>query len=46
MPELKLAISVCEKFGFSFLKDPKGNSGHTGCDIWMMKELAPTPKGE
>lgn len=39
MPELKLAIPMYEKFGFTFLKGPKGNSGHTGCDVWMMKEL-------
>ena len=39
MPELKLAIPMYEKFGFSFLKGPKGNSGHTGCDVWMIKEL-------
>ncbi len=39
MPELKLAIPMYEKFEFKFLKGPKGNSGHTGGDIWMMKEL-------
>lgn len=39
MPELKIAIPMYEKFGFTFLKGPKGNSGHTGCDVWMMKEL-------
>lgn len=39
MPELKLAIPMYEKFGFTFLKGPQGNSGHTGCDVWMIKEL-------
>ena len=39
MPELKLAIPMYEKFGFRFLKGPQGNSGHTGCDVWMMKKL-------
>ena len=39
MPELKKAISVYEKFGFAFLKGPMGNSGHNGCDIWMLKIL-------
>jgi putative acetyltransferase len=39
MPELKLAIPMYEKFGFTFLNGPRGNSGHTGCDVWMMKEL-------
>ena len=39
MPELKKAVSVYEKFGFAYLNGPMGNSGHTGCDIWMIKEL-------
>lgn len=46
MPELKLAIPMYEKFGFTFLNGPRGNSGHTGCDVWMIKELPPAPKGE
>ncbi len=39
MPELKQALKVYEKFGFEFLKGPMGNSGHTGCSLWMIKEL-------
>ncbi|MES2003304.1 MAG: GNAT family N-acetyltransferase [Bacteroidota bacterium] len=39
MPELKKAVSVYEKFGFSYLDGPMGNSGHNGCDIWMLKTL-------
>jgi putative acetyltransferase len=39
MPELKQALSVYEKFGFEFLKGPMGNSGHTGCSLWMLKSL-------
>ncbi|MEN9599278.1 MAG: hypothetical protein RL596_1597 [Bacteroidota bacterium] len=39
MPELKKAVSVYEKFGFHYLTGPMGNSGHNGCDIWMLKEL-------
>ncbi len=39
MPELKKAVTVYEKFGFSYLDGPMGNSGHNGCDIWMLKEL-------
>lgn len=46
MPELKLAIPMYEKFGFTFLEGPRGNSGHTGCDVWMIKELPPFPEGE
>lgn len=39
MPELKKAVSVYEKFGFSYLSGPMGNSGHNGCDIWMLKKI-------
>jgi putative acetyltransferase len=39
MPELKNAIKAYEKFGFSYLKGPLGNSGHHGCDMWMLKQL-------
>ena len=39
MPELKEAVKVYEKFGFEYLKGPLGNSGHNGCDLWMLKEL-------
>lgn len=39
MPELKKAVSVYEKFGFAYLTGPMGNSGHNGCDIWMLKNL-------
>ena len=39
MPELTIAIPMYEKFGFTYLSSALGNSGHTGCDIWMIKEL-------
>lgn len=39
MPELKKAVSVYEQFGFSYLDGPMGNSGHNGCDIWMIKNI-------
>lgn len=39
MPELGKAVSVYEKFGFRYLDAPMGNTGHFGCDIWMLKEL-------
>jgi putative acetyltransferase len=41
MPELKKAMSVYEKFGFQYLNAPMGNTGHTGCSIWMLKEFEP-----
>ena len=40
MPELKQALNVYEKFGFKYLKGPMGNSGHTGCSLWMLKQLS------
>ena len=39
MPELRKAVSVYEKFGFTYLDGPMGNSGHFGCDVWMVKKL-------
>lgn len=39
MPELVIAVPMYAKFGFTYLKGPLGNSGHNGCDIWMLKEL-------
>lgn len=39
MPELTIAIPMYEKFGFAYLPSAQGTSGHTGCDVWMIKEL-------
>lgn len=39
MAELKKAVSVYEKFGFEYLPGPMGNTGHFGCDVWMIKNL-------
>ncbi|MEX6687853.1 GNAT family N-acetyltransferase [Danxiaibacter flavus] len=39
MPELSNAVSLYEKLGFKYLKQPLGNSGHFGCDIWMLRTL-------
>lgn len=39
MPELSTAVGLYEKLGFEYLKDPLGNSGHFGCDIWMVRQL-------
>ena len=39
MPELKNALKVYEKFGFRYLTEPMGNSGHTGCQLWMIKNI-------
>ena len=39
MPELKQALKTYEKFGFEYIDYPMGNTGHFGCDLWMLKKL-------
>ena len=39
MPELSKAVNIYEKVGFKKLDQALGNSGHCGCDIWMLKKL-------
>ena len=39
MPELIIAIPMYEKSGFTHLCAAEGSSGHTGCTIWMIKDL-------
>lgn len=39
MPELKLALKLYEKFGFTYLDKPLGNSGHFGCDLHLIRKL-------
>lgn len=39
MPELAQAVKVYEKFGFSKLCGPMGDTGHFGCDMWMILSL-------
>jgi putative acetyltransferase len=39
LPELSKAISLYENTGFKHLSAPLGNSGHFGCNIWMVKDL-------
>ena len=39
MPELNIAVPMYEKMGFTYLDAPQGNSGHCGCDIWMITDL-------
>lgn len=40
MPELATAVKMYEKLGFTYLNGALGNSGHTGCNIFMIKELS------
>jgi putative acetyltransferase len=39
MPELTIAVPLYERLGFEYLDAPLGNSGHTDCNIWMVKRL-------
>ena len=39
MPELEKALKTYEKFGFEYLNGPMGNSGHFGCEKWMLKYI-------
>jgi putative acetyltransferase len=39
MPELTRAIAMYHKYGFVFIPAAMGNSGHSGCDLFMMKHL-------
>jgi putative acetyltransferase len=39
MPELVNAIAMYKKNGFKPILQSLGNSGHTGCDVWMMRDL-------
>ena len=39
MPELNQAVILYEKLGFEHQCNALGNSGHFGCNIWMVKVL-------
>ena len=39
MPELRQAVGIYERFGFRYLDGPMGDTGHFGCDVWMMLDL-------
>ena len=39
MPELTNAIAMYKKYGFTFIPSALGNSGHVGCDLFMIKSL-------
>lgn len=39
IPEFSTAVSIYEKQGFQYLDQPLGNSGHDGCNLWMLKMI-------
>lgn len=39
LPHFDNAIKMYEKLGFKKLEKPLGKSGHTSCNIWMIKKI-------
>lgn len=39
LPQFSKAINMYQKQGFTKLNNPLGTSGHTSCNIWMLKNL-------
>ncbi len=39
MPELTQAVPLYEKLGFTYLPQPLGDSGHFGCQLWMLRAV-------
>ena len=39
MPELQLALKAYEKLGFEYINHPMGNTGHFGCELWMLGKV-------
>ena len=39
LSEMLPAQKLYRKVGFEYLKNPLGNTGHTNCPVWMIKEL-------
>lgn len=38
-PQLKAAIHIYKSFGFKHLNESLGNTGHSYCAVWMIKDL-------
>lgn len=39
LPEMITAQHLYKKSGFEYLCEPMGNTGHTTCPVWMLKNL-------
>ncbi len=39
MPYMHAAQKLYKKSGFSYLDAPLGNTGHSSCPVWMIKDL-------
>lgn len=40
LPDFSKAVKIYRKQGFEQLIQPLGNSGHSGCNLWFLKELS------
>ncbi|WP_075341954.1 GNAT family N-acetyltransferase [Tenacibaculum agarivorans] len=39
LPHFSKAISMYERSGFKVLQEQLGNSGHSSCNVWMVKKI-------
>lgn len=39
IPEFDKAIGIYESLGYKHLPAPLGNTGHTTCSVWMLKDI-------
>lgn len=39
MPELQQALAMYARLGFQYIDRPMGNSGHSGCSLWMLRKI-------
>ncbi|MBA2500683.1 MAG: GNAT family N-acetyltransferase [Chitinophagaceae bacterium] len=39
MPELEKALKVYAQFGFKYISSQLGNTGHHGCEKWMLLKI-------
>lgn len=39
MPYMEAARNLYKKSGFYYIDAPMGNTGHSSCPVWMLKEL-------
>ncbi len=39
LPQLTAGVKLYEKFGFRYLDHPLGQTGHHGCNLWMILDL-------
>ena len=43
MPYMEAAQKLYKRSGFEYICAPMGNTGHTSCPVWMLKQIT-TPK--